>query len=112
LFDQVYVDPTRLSDTVRYALADTTQLPLPQLLQRHPLEQGLAELVTYLSLRDDGFDVVFDENRQEQVQWHDDAGRLRAAVLPAVFFVRAGADAGRAGADAGAGTGRTESESN
>ncbi|MFV2021802.1 DUF3375 domain-containing protein [Micromonospora sp. LOL_023] len=90
LFDQVYVDPTRLRGTVRGELAGEAQVSLPELLARHPLEQGLAELVTYLSLRDPEFDVLFDEQQDEQVRWRDDDGRLRSAVLPAVSFVRAG----------------------
>lgn len=88
LFNQVYVDPMRLADTVRTVLTHVSQVSLPEVVADHPLEQGLAELVTYLSLRDPAFDVVFDERRQEQLGWQDDHGRLRTAVLPTVSFVR------------------------
>ncbi|QOC93459.1 DUF3375 family protein [Micromonospora craniellae] len=89
LFEQVHVDPTRLREAVRAALSGGTQVSLPELLAKHPLEQGLAELVTYLSLdRDLTFELVFDERRQEHVRWHDADGRQREAILPAVAFVR------------------------
>ena len=88
LFDQVYVDPARLTDTVRTALAHAPRVGLPDLIALRPLEHGLAELVTYLSLRDPDFDVVFDEERRERVPWRDDAGRVRTAAMPAVTFVR------------------------
>jgi uncharacterized protein DUF3375 len=88
LFEQVYVDPARLTNAVRGALRRTSQVSLPDLLAACPLEQGLAELVTYLSLRDPGFDVLFDEGAREQVRWRDPDGRTRTASLPAVSFIR------------------------
>jgi hypothetical protein len=88
LFEQVYVDPVRLTDAVRTALRHSSQVLLPDVLAACPLEQGLAELVTYLSLRDPGFDVVFDENGRDRVRWCDPDGRMRTACLPAVSFVR------------------------
>jgi hypothetical protein len=88
LFEQVYVDPARLTDAVRAALHGTAQVSLPEILAARPLEQGLAELVTYISLHDPAFDVVFDEEQRHHVDWHDPDGRLRTAWLPAVTFVR------------------------
>ncbi|MGW0432899.1 DUF3375 domain-containing protein [Micromonospora sp. NPDC003197] len=88
LFEQVHVDPVRLGGNVRAALVGTTQVSLPELVAEYPLEQGLAELMTYLSLHDDDFDVVFDERNREQVRWRDSDGQLREAATPAVAFVR------------------------
>ncbi|HEY5986220.1 MAG TPA: DUF3375 domain-containing protein, partial [Streptosporangiaceae bacterium] len=61
LFEQVYVDPARLSLGVRRCLQRNPQIGLAELLRAQPLQQGLAELVTYLSLIDETFRVVFDE---------------------------------------------------
>jgi flagellar motility protein MotE (MotC chaperone) len=88
LFEQIYVDPTRLCLGVRRALQRRRQVRLAQLVKEQPLEQGLAELVTYLSLTDDGFHVVFDEQTREQVSWRDDDGRERVVTLPRVTFAR------------------------
>jgi hypothetical protein len=54
-----------------------------------PLRQGLAELVTYLSLSDPAFEVVFDETAREQVTWRD-GGADRTATVPRVTFARRG----------------------
>jgi hypothetical protein len=89
LFDQVYVDRAELAGAVRRALQQRGQVGLPDLVAHRPLQHGLAELVGYLSLDDDGFDVVFDEDVRETVGWHDDEGRERVATLPRVTFVRA-----------------------
>ncbi|MFF3066403.1 DUF3375 domain-containing protein [Oerskovia sp. NPDC057915] len=69
LFTQVHVDPERLSRTVRDALRRRGQVSLAQLVEEHPLEQGLAELVTYLSLDDPRFAVVHDPAHTDEVRW-------------------------------------------
>jgi hypothetical protein len=88
LFEQVFVDRARLSATVRKALQTAGQVRLADVVDDHPLEQGLAELVAYLSLSDDGFDVIFDEQSRDQVRWDDDDGTTRVATVPRVTFVR------------------------
>jgi Protein of unknown function (DUF3375) len=87
LFEQVYVDRTVLASGVRKALQHRSQVSLSEFLRDKPLEQGLAELVGYLSLTDDTFGVVFDDGMHEQVSWHDD-GHERIATLPRVTYVR------------------------
>lgn len=88
LFEQIYVDPERLSEGVRAALRGQGQIGLVELLDQRPLEQGLAELVTYLSLNDPFFRVVFDEQARERVHWQDEGGAERAATVPRVTFTR------------------------
>jgi hypothetical protein len=94
LFEQVHVDPARLSMSVRRALQQRSQVGLAQLVREQPLEHGLAELVTYLSLTDEAFRVVFDEGAKDQVSWRDPGGGNRTATLPRVIFART-AGAGR-----------------
>jgi hypothetical protein len=83
------VDPARLSRGVQLALRERQQIGLGQLLEDRPLEQGLAELVTYLSLTDPAFDVVFDDQASEQVRYSRDGG-VRVATVPRVTFARRG----------------------
>jgi flagellar motility protein MotE (MotC chaperone) len=91
LFEQVHVDPVRLALAVRRSLQRQSQVGLTDVLIGQPLEQGLAELVTYLSLTDESFRVVFDESVTEQVSWTDEDGEQRTAALPRVTFARAAA---------------------
>jgi len=88
LFEQTYVDPARLSRLVQLALQHCSQLGLGELIEKQPLEQGLAELVTYLSLTDPAFTAVFDERETDRVRWTDPDGRTRVATLPRVTFAR------------------------
>jgi flagellar motility protein MotE (MotC chaperone) len=93
LFEQVYVDPGPLRETVRAALRRSQQVGLAELVAGEPLAQGLAELVGYLSLRDEGFRIIFDDEHQEQVSWREPGGRTRTATMPRVTFTRAGGQA-------------------
>ncbi|MCB7135267.1 DUF3375 domain-containing protein [Cellulosimicrobium marinum] len=111
LYEQVHVDPDRLARTVRGALAGPgarSQVSLTDLVRDAPLEHGLAELVTYLSLDDPRFAVVHDDDATDEVSWlgepppavgHADepaAERpgtqpvVRVARLPRVTFARRG----------------------
>jgi flagellar motility protein MotE (MotC chaperone) len=90
LFEQVYVDPEPLRGGVRRALQRAPRIGLTDLIAEQPLERGLAELVTYLSLTDEAFTILFDESRREQVSWQEPDGWSRTAALPRVTFVRKG----------------------
>jgi hypothetical protein len=101
LFEQVHVDPARLSMSVRRALQQRSQVGLAQLVREQPLEHGLAELVTYLSLTDEAFQVVFDEGAKDQVSWCDPGGGNRTATLPRVIFARTAGGSRPASPDGG-----------
>jgi len=89
LFDQVYVDPGPLRRAVLRSLRRVPQVGLTELVRDRPLRHGLAELIAYLSLNDDMFRLVFDDQHTEHLRWHDDEGRERVAALPRATFVRA-----------------------
>jgi flagellar motility protein MotE (MotC chaperone) len=87
LFEQVYVDPGPLRGNVHRALRRQPSVVLTTLIQEQPLTKGLAELVTYLSLKDETFSIVFDEQQREQVSWSD-GDFTRTATLPRVIYAR------------------------
>ncbi|HEY6313705.1 MAG TPA: DUF3375 domain-containing protein [Streptosporangiaceae bacterium] len=88
LFEQVYVDPEPLRSCVRQALRRAAQVGLAQLVCDHPIRQGVAELVAYLSLKDGTFGLVFDERHRDQVTWREPDGHERKVTMPRVTFVR------------------------
>jgi hypothetical protein len=88
LFEAVYVDPARLTAAVHDALGARTQVSLAETLREHPLEQGLAELVAYFALPDDGFATVFDDHRQEEITWIGEDDVQQVATVPVVTFAR------------------------
>ena len=90
LFEQVHVDPGPLRGAVRAALRRAPQAGLAEIVAGAPLRQGLAELVTYLSLRDESFETVFDDGHAEHVRWTEPDGRTRVVTMPRVTFTRTG----------------------
>jgi flagellar motility protein MotE (MotC chaperone) len=88
LFEQIYVDPEPLRAAVRQALRRAPQVGLTQLIEDNPIRQGVAELVTYLSLKDGTFRLVFDEDHHEHVRWQEADGRERKVTMPRVTFTR------------------------
>jgi hypothetical protein len=99
LFQQFYVDKERLRSRLRKALQTRGQIGLAELLATHPLEQGLSELVAWLSIATAGAGVI-DEDLPQTVRWTDVNGAVREATLPTVVFVAA-LDSRTAGSDPG-----------
>jgi hypothetical protein len=89
LFDRVFVDKERLGSQIRRLLQRRTQVSLAEVATAHPLEQGLAELIAYLSLASDDPAAAIDEQRREAIAWTDGQGRRRQARVPLVIFARA-----------------------
>jgi cell division protein FtsB len=88
LFNQVFVDRDRLRAGIRQALADREQVRLSELIAEHPLELGLAELVSYLAIADEDRHAVIDDTAEELVEWIDDQGVSRRARVPLVLYTR------------------------
>jgi len=86
LFEQVYVDQARLASNVRRALQTRSQASLATVVMDHPIEQGLAELATYLKLATREVAAVIDDERTECIVWTAGDGRQRRATLPMIIF--------------------------
>lgn len=86
LFSTTYVDKTRLLQSIRRALQFRGQVSLEELTQAYPLEQGLAELITYLSLAADNPDAFIDDSRRVAISWVNELGATRRVHMPAVLF--------------------------
>lgn len=88
LFNQVYVDKTRLQATLRRALRQQPHISLGELLTQQPLQQGLAELIAWLELTTTHHHYAIDEQQTELIQWIDEQGRARRASVPLMIFSR------------------------
>ena len=76
----------RLSANIRRALQTRGQITLSALLADYPLEQGLAELATYLSLATQEQRSAIDDSQHEIIEWVDAGGNRRRATLPLLIF--------------------------
>jgi len=92
LFSQVVVDKAVLAGNIRQALQTRSQITLGELCEIHPLEHGLAELISYLELANDAFESAVDETRRDVIVWQsrgtDGESCSRRARVPRVIFVR------------------------
>ena len=81
LFEQHYVDATRLIANLRDALPRGSSALLEEILQQAPLQQGAAELVAYLALDDDAFEIEFLE-AEASVDYIGLDGQARTITMP------------------------------
>jgi len=88
LFEQFHVDRQRLLSNVRRALQTRPQISLAELLDESPLEQGVAELVTYLTLAAEDRSALIDDTSPQLVVWNDSVRGARRARIPRVVFTR------------------------
>jgi len=88
LFSQVVVDKARLKQALAQALQEHSQISLAELLQQHPLQHGLAELVVWLQMASEQSRSMIDEDKTDVVQWDAGSGLVKQAKLPHVLFVR------------------------
>lgn len=92
LYAQVVVDRVLLASHIRQALQEQSQVTLREVIASHPLQHGLAELVTYLQLGSETFNTMVDEATRELIDWEvtlDGGARVRKrATLPRMIFVR------------------------
>jgi flagellar motility protein MotE (MotC chaperone) len=92
LYAQVIVDKALLARHIRQALQDRSQVTLRELIEAHPLQHGLAELVGYLQLGDESFKADVSESVADVITWNavasDGATVQKQARLPRVIFLR------------------------
>ena len=88
LYSQFIVDKAALASHVRRSLQQHSQVTLAELVSIRPLQQGLAELVAYLSLAAEPGQALIDDSVEEQVQWQAHSGQHKSATLPRVIFSR------------------------
>lgn len=94
LYQQVTLDRAPLTRHIHQTLQDRAQVTLRELIDARPLQQGLAELVTYLHLGSETFHTVIDETTTDDITWEIPDRELqgetlhRRARLPRVIFAR------------------------
>ena len=90
LFDQFYVDRAELQSNIDEVLGQLPQASLGQVLEAHPLEKGLAEIVTYFQIAAESRWADIDGSRTQTLCWTTGAGARREATVEHVTFVRPG----------------------
>ena len=63
-------------------------MSLAELVAVEPLQQGLAEIIAYLSLAAEDRAAVIDDAAKQQLRWRDADGAFHIATVPMVIFQR------------------------
>lgn len=74
LFDQLHVDRDALLRVILDRLGARDEIRLDEVIASAPLEQGLAELISYLSIDEDDLSLDFEEKERMRVQWVAEGG--------------------------------------
>ncbi len=85
LYNQSVVDKEKLKRNIDKELMDATQISLGELIERRPLEEGLAELITYFTIAEESNFSFLNEQVSETVSWSD-GGIVRTAEMPKIIF--------------------------
>ena len=90
LFAQTFVDQTRLIDNIRAVLPERSAALLSDIVAMYPLEQGAAEIVSYLALDDGDVAVEMDDSDDTVLDYDDpaDPTNVKRARLPKVTVRR------------------------
>ncbi|MCY0908438.1 MAG: DUF3375 domain-containing protein, partial [Sulfobacillus thermotolerans] len=88
LFSQIVVDRGRLEENIRQALTLRSQISLSELLTLYPLEQGLAELMTYSAIASESSEATFDESIRDIVVLEEREEAQRRTRIVRVIFSR------------------------
>lgn len=78
--EQVYVDRDELARRVYARLGPRDQVALAEVVAATPLEEGLAELISYLTLTETGLSAVFDDEQIDRLEWNSDEGQRVASM--------------------------------
>ncbi|WP_153504992.1 DUF3375 domain-containing protein [Cumulibacter manganitolerans] len=90
LFSQTFVDSTRLMQNIRAVLPERSAALLSDIVAWYPIEQGAAEIISYLAIDDGEITVEMDSDDEIVLDYADptDSSRTVRARLPKVTVRR------------------------
>jgi len=90
LFTQTFVDQARLIANIRAVLPEHSAALLSDIVAMYPIEQGAAEIISYLALEDGDMAVEMDDSDESILEYADpsDPGSAKRARLPKVTVRR------------------------
>jgi hypothetical protein len=88
LFTIDHVDHQRIVGHVHDALRVRHQVSLGEIVDAHPPQHGLAEVMAYFAFDDHDIEVLIDDTTREHITWHAGDDLQREADVPTLLFVR------------------------
>lgn len=87
LFNQMFVDQMRLLDNLRQAIPPRASAELEDILEVYPIEQGVEEVLGYMTLDDDALEIEI-EAEETRIQVKTNEGDLKTLKMPKVKVTR------------------------
>jgi hypothetical protein len=89
LYSQVFIDRQKLLEHIDLALQTSQQVSLSDILEQHPLEQGLGELMAYVQIHAQE-QAAFDSEDipDARYPWIDEDGKTHSARTAELLFTR------------------------
>lgn len=88
LLAQSFVDRARLVDNLRALIPVGSAAALDDIIAVHPVEQGAAEIVGYLSIKEEDLQLDMDETGETIIDYMDTEGTPRRVRMPKVMVSR------------------------
>ena len=88
LLTQTFVDQARLAENIRAILPERSSTLLSDIIGFYPVEQGVAEVIGYLSLTENDLTVTLDETGETLIDCLAPEGTHRRVRLPKVTVSR------------------------
>ncbi len=86
LYAQVIVDRSVLAGNIEMELVENSEISIAEVVKRHPLQNGLAELVSYLQVAGEWQQAEVIEEMEDEVEWQLAGGSRRRARLPRIVL--------------------------
>lgn len=88
LYSQVFIDTNKLKRNIEQLIekSQEKQVSLVSVVEMHPIENGLAEYLAYLSLSNLGFEISYDESELDYFAWIDNQGNEVIATAKRTIF--------------------------
>ncbi|MBA7485668.1 hypothetical protein ES707_21218 [subsurface metagenome] len=89
LYEQFNVNPEELKTRINEMLETHSQITLKSIVDRFPVERGLAEVLTYVSIASkDEKALINEENCESLILWNKTSNRYFKIELPQIIFCR------------------------
>ncbi len=89
LFDRFELDKQEIQNKIKVLLKDKSEISLADILKIHPIENGLAEIITYVSIASRNQKHRIDSDKKVAVAWKNEEEEAQKKImLPNVIFVR------------------------
>jgi hypothetical protein len=83
------LDKQDIQNKIKALLKDKSEISLADILKIHPVENGLAEIITYVSIASRNQKHRIDADKKVAVAWMNEEEKAEKKImLPNVVFVR------------------------